>query len=336
MNGMNDVIIDSCILKQGYLFRKGFVFTSITRPGNIYDGIVIKYPQDISCYSPVIGSSLRSLSEHIEIINRYKIEKALIIAESIDFIAECPTLKHLNIVPAGNVGDEFDYSPLYKMPQIKSLSCATVYGLRNEFSSSIDCSKLCGLEDIHIINSGYKNYNEIETLKSLGLTGYKKLDLSEAFSSSILDTLSVFQSKISTLDGIQKSKKMQCLYLYNNRNLQDISVLRNVKNTLKALHIENCPKIDDFSVLSELENVELLRLSGSNELQNLDFIKTMKKLKTFIFNMNVKDGDLTPCLNLSYVFSAKNRKHYNLKDKDLPKIKYVRGNENIEQWRREK
>ena len=57
-------------------------------------------------------------------------------------------------------------------------------------------------------------------------------------------------------------------------------------------------------------------------------------LKTFIFNMNVKDGDLTPCLDLSYACSKKDRKHYNLKDTELPKTQYVRGNETIEKWRR--
>ena len=60
----------------------------------------------------------------------------------------------------------------------------------------------------------------------------------------------------------------------------------------------------------------------------------MKNLKTFIFDMNVLDGDLTPCLGLSYVYSEKNRKHYNVKDKDMPRGKYVRGNEDIELWRR--
>ena len=83
-----------------------------------------------------------------------------------------------------------------------------------------------------------------------------------------------------------------------------------------------------------MDNLELLELSGSNVLPNLDFVKTMVKLKTFVFNMNVLNGDLSPCLNLSYVFSEKNRKHYNLKEKDLPKGIYVRGNEDIEQWRR--
>ena len=107
-----------------------------------------------------------------------------------------------------------------------------------------------------------------------------------------------------------------------------------MKKTLKALRIENCPKIEDFSVLGELENLELLELTGSNVLPNLDFIKTMKNLKTFICNMNVLDGDLTPCLNLSYVYVEPIRRHYNLKDADLPKGEYVRGYENIEEWRR--
>jgi hypothetical protein len=50
--------------------------------------------------------------------------------------------------------------------------------------------------------------------------------------------------------------------------------------------------------------------------------------------MNVLDGNLTPCLDLSYVYSARSRKHYNLKDSKLPKGEYVRGNEDIDEWRR--
>lgn len=334
MIDVQEVITDSRILANRYILRNGFPFTAITHPTNVYDAIVVKYPQDVPCFSSRINGSSHSLKEQIEFINRYRIEKALIIAENIDFITMCPTLKHLRIIPADSSADEFDYSPLYKMSQIKSLQCSTVYGFREEFSTCIDCAKINGLEDIHIANFGYKNFNTVETLKGLSLSNYEKRDMSEAFISSILDTLSVFQSKIITLEGIQKSQKMLCLYLYYNRSLQDISALKKVKRTLRALRIENCPKINDFSVLGELENLELLELSGSNELPSLSFLKKMKNLKTFIFNMNVKDGDLTPCLDLSYVYSEKNRKHYNLKDTELPKAQYVRGNETIEKWRR--
>ena len=64
---------------------------------------------------------------------------------------------------------------------------------------------------------------------------------------------------------------------------------------------------------------------GQNELPNLDFLGKLPKLKTFTFSVKVKNGDLTPCLGIPYVYSAKNRKEYNIKDRNLPKEKLVRG-----------
>ena len=334
MIDFQEIITDSNVLSSRYIVRNGIPFTAITHPANIYDAVVIRHPHNVECSFSKTNGSRRSLKEQIDFINEHKIKKALVISDNIDFITECPGLNFLRIVPADNSGDGFDYTPLYKMPQIKSLQCSTIYGDKNAFSTVIDCAKIKGLEDIHISNAGYKNYTTLRSLKSLGLTHYENDDLSQAFCSSVLDTLSIFQSKIRTLNGIQKSQKMQCLYLYNNRSLQNISALKEVKNSLRALRIENCPKIDNFSVLAELESLELLELSGSNELPDLCFLSKMKNLKTFIFSMNVVNGDLTPCLNLSYAYSEKNRKHYNLKDIQLPKFKFVRGNETIEDWRR--
>lgn len=328
------VISDPNILRNRCIFRKGFAFTAITHPGNVYDAIIIRSPENALCSSLKPSLSLCTLEEHIDFINQHKIEKALIIAENIEFLTRCPTLKYLKIIPADSASNDFDYSPLYKMPQIKSLQCSTVYGAREEFSTDIDCTRIHGIENIHVTNSRYRNFNAVDTLKSLGLSQYSKDDLDNAFASSKLDTLSIFSSKIKTLNGVQRSSRLQCLYLYYNRLLENIATLHEVRKTLRALRIENCPKIDDFSVLAELENLELLELSGNNTLPNLDFIKCMKNLKTFVFSMNVLDGNLSPCLELSYVYSEKNRKHYNLKDVELPKGQYVRGNEDIEVWRR--
>lgn len=149
-----------------------------------------------------------------------------------------------------------------------------------------------------------------------------------------LDMLDLTSSKIKSLDGCQQIKKLQCLYLYYNRSLSDISALEGVKDSLKALRIENCAKIKDFSVLEKLENLELLDLSGSNEIPNLSFIRKLKNLKVFVFSVNVLDGDITSCKDLSYAACVRGRKHYKMKDRDLPKGKVTRGNEDIELWRR--
>jgi len=147
-----------------------------------------------------------------------------------------------------------------------------------------------------------------------------------------LDTLELSVCKIKSLSGCEELKKLQCLYLPYNRSLSDISSLKEVKNSLKALRIDTCSRIKDFSVLRELENLQLLELCGSNEVPDIYFIKKMKYLKTFVFN--VLNGDLKPCLDLQYVAIERCRRHYNVKEKDLPQGEYVRGNEDIELWRR--
>lgn len=327
---LKEVITDSQIFEQFYILRDGYEFKPLTYPLDVYDAIVIRSPINIQC-NYRIPKIEHSLSEHIELINQMKIEKTIIFNEDISFITQCPTLQYLEVIPSDSAGNNFDFSPLYEMPQIKSLVCMTE--LLEKFSGTIDYNKIKGLEKIRISGEGHLNYNCIDTLKTLRISDYKYDDLTKMFCSTVLDTLSIIQCKIKSLDGIEMSSKMQCLYLDYNRSLKDISALKHVKNTLKALHIENCPQISDFSVLGELENLELLELFGSNTLPNLDFISNMKNLKTFSFSVNVENGDLSPCLNLRYSYSQRTRKHYNLKDKDLPKIERIKGNENIELWR---
>ena len=327
-------IVDYKALSEHYTVRDGYVFTSLTYPFNVFDAIVIRNPENIQCLSPKFPDSQQSLLAHIDIVNEMNIEKAVIIAENIDFVTECPTLKYLKVILAGNVKDNFDYSPLYGMPVIKSIWCSTIYGEKNQYSTTFDYSKINGVERIGVYNPNYLNYYGLKGLKSLVLSHFSEEDLECAFSSLELDTLCVIRSNLKSLHGIQKSSQMQCLYLHYNRSLRDISALIKVRHCLRALRIDNCPAIDDFSVLGELEKLELLELSGDGELPSLNFLKKMKSLKTFTFNFNIKDGDLTPCLNLSYVYSKKDRRHYNFKNSELPKGKYVHGNETIEEWRR--
>lgn len=316
---------------SGYIERGGYMFTCLTYPSNIYDALYIKNIKNKNMYFGCFRDSKHTLEEHVMYINSMQLEKASIFASDLKFLRYTPTLKYLSIALCNEDGD-IDYSSIYEMPQIKSLAIGN-YDF-TPLRKSIDYSKINGLEDLYISGKGHTNYENIETLKSLTIEEGGCEDLNSIFTSQYLDTLYMIKCGLHSLDGIENSKKMQCLYLHYNRSLRDINALSKVKKTLRALRIENCPKIEDFSVLGELENLELLELTGKNSLPDLQFIKKMKNLKTFVFDMNVMDGDLSPCLDLSYVHSRKNRKHYNVKDKEMPRGKYVRGNESIELWRR--
>lgn len=302
--------------------KNGFEFTAIDYPFYVLDAIQIR-------------TDIHSVEKYVDFINKHEISKAYVISDNLGFITSCPSLKQLKIHPNYLSDKSFDFSPLYKHPQIKQLNCVNV--VNNKYIIPIDFSQIIGLEDLSFgFNKGCLNFNKIDTLKSMSVGGYvsPQKDLSDLFCSEKLDTLELRQCSEYSLNGIEASKNLTCLYIYYNRNLEDISALKSCAETLRTLRIQSCPKIKDFSVLSELKNIELLELTGSNELPDLSFIEQMPNLKTFVFNVNVKDGDLSPCLRLSYVYSEKNRKHYNLKDNALPKGECIRGNESIDEWRR--
>ena len=325
--------------------KDGFVFYSQNQSG-VSEAILLSNPPRAYAYETPYIYVEQPLEAQIDFVNRNKLERAIVVADNISFITQCPTLKYLTIYPSMTAGPKFDYSPLYDMPDLKSLACRTIYeGFRNsadrkvrKFSTQIDYSRIKGnLIDINTPSSvkGHLNYNQVKTLRSLSLDGYRGENLQDAFSSPVLDTLWMLFSSIQSLEGIEQSERMQCIFLHRLYSLRDISALAKVKKTLRALLIDSCPNITDFSVLEELENLELLEIHGKNQLPSLQFIRKLKKLKTLHFTVNILDGDLTPCLDLEWASYWPNRRHYNLKNTDLPKKKdSSRGNDNIEEWRR--
>lgn len=308
----------------------GIQFVPVTHPLNKPDGILIENLE---------------LQRLIDYINEKNIRKAFIQGMSdFEFLRQCPSLEHLKIelqLPFREYGElqargknlikKYNLECLYELPGLKSINLYNHEMPDIKPELQLDLKRIAGLQKYAGDYAFISNTDNI-SLKCLWLNDYKKRNFHDFTELKNLETIKLITSKLESLDGCEALSRLQCLYLYYNRTLKDIHALGAVRNSLKALRIENCPKIEDFSVLGELENLELLDLHGKNVLPSLDFIKKMKNLKTFLFNMPVLDGDLSPCLNLSYVYSVVDRRHYNIKDKDLPKNHYVWGNEDLEEW----
>lgn len=228
---------------------------------------------------------------------------------------------------------EYDITPVYKLERLKSLSVIDLEQPNITTKIKFDLGGFQHLEKFSGDNKFITNIGCAKKLRTLRLNSYSNSSLKELACLSNLDSLELNSSRVVSLEGIEDLNNLQCLYLYNNRSLENVEMLKHTKK-LKALRIENSSKIMNFDFIKKLENLELLELSGSNSINNLDFIKELPNLQTFIFNINVEDGNLSPCMSLNYVYSERNRKHYNIKDSKLPKNKYLRGNEDIELWRR--
>lgn len=320
MEGLNDQIEDVDTLCARFIERDGFKFTCVYKQANVYNGIVIKASSNVRSLSFQYGENKKKINEYIEVIAENNIEKAVILAENIEFLLECPSLKYIKIIPSDTCLSEFDFSPIYLMKDLRYLEFRERYGEFEEHISQIDFAKLKALKMLNLtVTSGTVNYAQISALEELSIMNYPGTNLRDMFSSKNLRDLEIVQSKIKDLSGIETTKELTSLSLCYNRSLDDISQLEQEKDSLRILSILNCPKIKDFSVLEKLEKLEGLELYGSNRLADLHFLKNLKNLKLFSFNMNVLDGDLSLCMRIPYVYSERNRKHYNLKNSELPK-----------------
>ncbi len=320
MDHIHRVITDTYILQHGFVFRDGFCFTAGSQ-SNIYDALVIKNPLNCTRWSPKMPSSSRTLSEHIELIQQYALDRAVIIADDFSFLRYVPSLKHLTIYIGDEANDRVDLSPLYDMPRIESLRCRLLYGGSQETKRTIlDCSKIQGLRQLVVDGIGFAGYSKISTMECLELIeDHLHNDASDISVSKAMKKLSFHKCGIKNLNGLSNHPILQQLNLSYLRSLSDVSAIVTTASTLRALSVEACPKILDFSFLNHLHNLEHLNLMGNNVLPNLDFLKEMPQLKTFVFSMRIQGNDLSPCMDIPYASVLKEKKVYNLKDKDLPK-----------------
>ena len=332
-----DLPIEDPYLSQDLtIYRDGFAFTSICNPTRVLNAIILRSPGQADCQAPKVGFSTRTLDEHIALIRQHQLKRALVIAEDLHFLRECPSLQMLEVIPAKTSTKDFDYSPLYDMPNLIAVNCCTQvgdpYAKRPQYTT-LDYSRLPRLQDVCISGKGHCSLAALESLRSIQLIGSDEQDLSNILGSKQLDSIYLLQSKAHTLQGLEKTRSLRCASFQHCRGLHDIDALQSAADTLTCLQISGCPKIQDFSVLNRLHSLEYLALFGSNALPNLDFIGNMPNLKTFLFSMEVLSGDLRPCLGLSYVYSERNRRYYNVKEQDLPKNRFYQGLDGIEPWR---
>ena len=283
------------------------------------DYLVVLSPFDVVWESPILARSQKTLEEHIQYIQKNQLEKVYIVAEDISFLRQCPSITSAKIIPAHSAA-KFDYSPLYDMPNLKELNCQTVYGHKDALRADVDYSHFPAVQCVYA--SGAKGHINLESVKGLrhlylgqGQPASKTLTV---FDLSKLTEFDLCQSPIRSLKGIEQAACLQKLSLSYCRSLEDVNALVSIGETLTSLEIESCGKIHNFSWLYHLPSLENLVLLGSNTLPNLDFLENLPNLKSLRFTMNVLDGDLSLCRNIPYVY-CKNRKHYNLKNEDLPK-----------------
>ncbi|MBO4770740.1 MAG: hypothetical protein J5563_08175 [Clostridia bacterium] len=274
-----------------------------------------------------------NIDESIDYINDNKIEAAQIITGNIYFLDKCPSLKYLNILPSVLSPKLFDYSPLYRVPNIISLSCGTSYVYNNKDKAGhgfIDYSRIKGLRYLTCAFNKYEiGASKVSGLQGITAFNWPNEDLINFSASNSILLLQLGFGRMQNLKGINDcAPSLKCLLVFYSRYLTNISHIVSVNKSLTALSIENCPNIEDLSVIGELENLEFLKLLGGRKIKSFGFLKKCKNLKTFVTDYKSEDGDMAFIKNLSNAYLPCCR-HYNIKPKDLPNGKFYMGTDGL-------
>ncbi|WP_439875714.1 hypothetical protein ACSLGG_09255 [Bacillus mycoides] len=276
-----------------------------------------KKPKDFLVIDGVVQIHENRLDEYVDFINTNNFTNVYIndfrySMDHIDFLERCPQIEALQIGSTCIT----DYSALYKLKNLKSLSL-------EEPPVPLKLTALesfTNLEELYIQwNKNITGFESCPNLKELYIWKYKpkQKNLEELISLQKLEKLRITQGNINSLKGCRAFPKLKHLELNYLRNLEHIDEIENNASTLKYVEFDHCSNMKNHDYLRYLTELETLILSGCGNIQNLQFIKELPRLKHFSFaDSIIVDGNLDPCIGINFV-GFNNKRHYSHKFNEL-------------------
>ena len=261
---------------------------------------------------------LYTRNQYLKYINDNNVTHIISQDYDLSYLSDCPNVEFVVCSPESNHLDA-----LYSLHNLKGLSLSTD-------DNSFDFSKLS--PTLSFLRTRYERQNKswlnCNTISELSLFGYETknlLWLSELKNKRNLKTLEIYTSyrKFCTLNGLKELVNLEVLILDYCRQLSDIEEITELSK-LKVLQCSDISSAKDLPLdcLKTLEELYLidLAITKPRSIDTLSFLKSMPQLHTFWSNYNILDGDLSLLLRLKDVDIFPDRKHYNLKNSELPHI----------------
>jgi len=127
------------------------------------------------------------------------------------------------------------------------------------------------------------DFFKLPRLRKLKLRHFDEVDCVVIGESSSIEELSVLESKIHKLDGLQNIRSLKKLIVAYARNLEDITALSGL-GSLESLHIESCSKISDLSSIIKLKGLKKLHVEKVKaSFDNLDWVGDLSDL-SYVYN----------------------------------------------------
>jgi protein phosphatase 1 regulatory subunit 7 len=209
-------------------------------------------------------------------------------ANDIEFLKDHPYIEGVALVCMENV----DLSPLYELHGLRWIS-------NGGNVQPLDLGRFTKLTSAWMEWHPKLMITDVCTsIRTLALHKYrpKHKDISELANLPHLEDLSIIQSPIVAIDGIQRYGMLRRLELSYLSKLERLGAIRELHAAnLELLECEMCKRIKDHGEVRVLASLRRLRFNACGDMASIAFLKDLENLEDFRFvESNVVDGDLSP------------------------------------------
>ena len=232
----------------------------------------------------------------------------------IDFVKRLPELTSLQVY----THDIVDISAAAMLSELHTL------GLRCKPKSRLDFSKLRKLEVADLIwNKHLDGVLSCQKIKHINFSRWPYQDITPLSSMVELEELLLSSTKLTSLDGIERLRRIYWAQLFACPQLQSISALDSTM-PIERLDFDSCKRLRDISAVSGLEKLRWFFIDSCSEIESLSPVVGCKNLEyvSFLGNTKIVDGDMEPLTKLPKLQKLRfaGRRNYNLNRTDiLPK-----------------
>jgi len=234
--------------------------------------------------------------------------------QDISFLAEVPLLESLII----NRCEALNLKALEKLAHLKTLILYDDLG-------HIDLQKLPRLEEFSFVvtKSIFDQIHSVPNLKKLKIQKMKVCDAIVLNLPVSLENLHITQCQFGMIDFMNTLPRLGNFEVAYCPKLTEIN-FSSFMPKLSRLSFEKLPAYSCYPKIGHLESLAELIMDSCASIANLDWISSLVPcLKTFVaLDTNVEDGNLRPLINLINLehIEITNKKHFNLKAKDIQKL----------------
>jgi hypothetical protein len=215
---------------------------------------------------------------------------------------------------------KIDLRGLSNLTSLEELSIGEEY-------DNLTFNNLFNLQSLYLVNGKFSGLQTLKRLKELTIINGNAaaFSVNNFMENSPIESLSIYNTKgqidFSFLLRLNNLKKLD---LYNVKAKIDVRLFNSFAETLAELKIEKCKELEHLDdCLAKFISLKYLSLIDSVSISNAETLSQLKSIEIAVVlgTSYFIDGNINWLKDLRHV-SIDDKKHYSLKNDQLPKLPY--------------